>query len=45
MVNQESIVNIEKIFNGKIYNETSGESYINKFSSGPKLNDILIIKK
>ena len=34
----------EKIIDGKIYNETSEESYINKFLSGSKLNDILVIK-
>ena len=34
----------EKIIDRKIYNNNSETSYINKYLSGPKLNDVLIIK-
>ena len=34
----------EKIIDNKIYNKTSEKLCINKFLSGPKLNDILIMK-
>ena len=34
----------EKIIDNKIYNKKSEKLYINKFLSGPKLNDILIMK-